>query len=1082
MLANKISHYFNFNGPSYQLDSACSSSLYALVQAMNDIRAGRCNAAIVGTTNLFFRPAKTVQLAKLNMLSEDGCCKSFDKSANGYVRSEIAMTLLLQKARDARRNYATIVHGKTNTDGYKSQGITHPRSEKQRQLLEEIYREAKINPLDVVYFEAHGTGTQVGDPEEIRAIADVFCKGRKEPLLIGSVKSNIGHTEPASGLCSVAKVIIAMESGIIPANLHYREANPSIQPIVDGRIQVVDRNTTLKGSLVSVSSFGVGGANAHVLLRRNELSKNLMSIKRTLPLLVAVSGRTNEAVESFLDNVREHYDDNGYVSLIQNIHANNIPGHFVRAYEMYGDSPVRDIANSVTTDRPIWYIFSGMGTQWAGMGKQLLAMECFKNSIEKCAQVLKAFDIDLIDLLTNYGNNTFESVVNSSVSIASIQIALVDVLTLLKIYPDGLIGHSVGEFGCAYADGTITLEQAVLIAYVRAKCISETHRTRGAMAAIGLGWEETQKLCPPEITLACDNAPDSVTVSGPLESIERFVMQMQTRKVFVKMIDSFEVAFHSKHVQEAGKLFLQKLEEIISCPMERSTKWISSSVPKSRWDEPSAKFSSPEYHANNLLSPVLFYQALQHIPENAIVIEIAPHSLLQAILRRNLPPGITILGLQNSRHSNNLHLLLNNIGNLYNAGAHPQIHRLYQFVEHPVSRGTPMISPLVKWDHSVKWAVPDFSLNSTFGQRNVVKVDLTTDDYKQIAGNVIDEKILFPASGYIILAWKFFAKQMNEYFENVPIVIENFELLRDTVLQENSSACFTVNITYESGKFEIFEKELLTARGTIVKMIENNESAKSEIAGSFDVDKNKAGLLKSDIYRELKLRGYNYQNLFQRLIATDSERKSGLIVNTDDWISFIDSLIQFKLLGIDTKHLLLTKKISHISINPTKHKEILSTKQPLTVKKYTETEILKCSGVEIRGIELKITQRRQVHSPPIYEKYLFVPFESNQEMSEIPAIAQRHALTVLLQIVAENLQSSTITTLELTEEREEKYLLTPFALEILHKGNSTKVSILHASSFFKIVMISSKIIEYIQETLVLFFKGREVECCKDSVF
>jgi len=205
--------------------------------------------------------------------------------------------------------YATVLNAGTNTDGHKEQGITYPSGQMQKALIQRVYKEAGINPLDVTYVEAHGTGTKVGDPQEVNSIADFFCAGRKTPLLIGSVKSNMGHAEPASGVASLAKVIIAMESGVIPGNLHFKEPNKDIPALSDGRLKVVDKNTPWKGGLVAINSFGFGGANAHVVLRSNTIEKvpaKPVTPGDGIPRLVTVSGRTSEAVNAIFDQVKEN--------------------------------------------------------------------------------------------------------------------------------------------------------------------------------------------------------------------------------------------------------------------------------------------------------------------------------------------------------------------------------------------------------------------------------------------------------------------------------------------------------------------------------------------------------------------------------------------------------------------------------------------------------------------------------------------------------------------------------------------------------------------------------------------------------
>lgn len=264
MFANRLSFTFDFKGPSFATDTACSSSLYAMAQAFEDMKMGRCDSAIVAGVGLILKPTMSLQFKRLGMLSAEGMCKAFDETGAGYVRSDGCVVTFMQKSSNARRIYASVLNVLTNTDGSKEQGITYPDGRMQNRLIRETYEGIGLDPADVVYVEAHGTGTKVGDPQEVNSITDFFCKDRKTPLLMGSVKSNMGHSEPASGVCSIAKVLLAMEAGVIPANLHYKSPNPDLYGIVDGRIKVVDTNTPWNGGIIGLNSFGFGGANAHV--------------------------------------------------------------------------------------------------------------------------------------------------------------------------------------------------------------------------------------------------------------------------------------------------------------------------------------------------------------------------------------------------------------------------------------------------------------------------------------------------------------------------------------------------------------------------------------------------------------------------------------------------------------------------------------------------------------------------------------------------------------------------------------------------------------------------------------------------
>lgn len=216
--------------------------------------------------------------------------------------------------------------------------------------------------------------------------------------------------------------------------------------------------------------------------------------------------------------------------------------------------------------------------------------------------------------------------------------------------------------GCAYADGTLTAEQAVLTAYFRGRAILESNLPKGAMAAVGLSWEETKKRCPPEIFPACHNSEDSVTVSGPPDILAKFVEQLQAENIFAKQVNSSNTAFHSKYIADAGPKLRKALDQIIPNPKPRTSRWISSSIPESAWTTPLAQQSSAAYHVNNLLSPVLFHEALKHVPENAISVEVAPTGLLQAILKRALGPKATNVSLVKRGHENNINFLLSALG------------------------------------------------------------------------------------------------------------------------------------------------------------------------------------------------------------------------------------------------------------------------------------------------------------------------------------------------------------------------------------------------------------------------------------
>lgn len=1019
MLANRISYWLGTNGPSYTVDSACSSSLYALEHAYKSIRDGHCDAAIVGGSNLCLHPYVSLQFARLGVLSADGRCKSFDEAANGYCRSEAISVVYLQKKKDARRIYATVVHAKTNCDGFKEQGITFPSGPLQQKLLEDFYQECLVDPSKLAWIEAHGTGTKVGDPEEVKAIENVFCANRKEPLLIGSVKSNIGHSEPASGLCSVTKVIIAMETGYIPPNINFNVPRSDIEALHNGKIKVVTDKMPWNGGMVGINSFGFGGANCHVLLKWNENTKKNNGLPAdSLPRLVPASGRTEQAVERILSDVESRPLDAEYVKLFHEIHSENIPGHIFRGYTLINknsEKKFRDIQYYSGEKRQVWFVFSGMGSQWSGMGSALMQLPVFAASIKFCHNILRPKGIDLIKIITVEDPKIFDNILHSFVGIAAIQIGLVDVLRSIGIEPDCIIGHSVGELGCAYADGCFTAEQMVLAAYYRGLASLETDFIKGAMAAIGMGFNDIKSRCPPDVEVACHNGPDSCTISGPAEEIKKFVEQLQSEGVFAREVNVSNIAYHSKHIAKAGPKLLKYLKQIIPKPKPRSSKWISTSFKESDWHLPVSQTSSAEYHTNNLLSPVLFEEGCRHIPSTAITIEIAPHALLHAILRRSL--GRDCINVFLTQKGNcDVSVLFSSLGKLFNAGLNPQFSNLYPEVPLPVSRGTPMIAPLVMWEHSEDWYVTTYKMQEKIksGER-LVNISLKDDEMEFLSGHVVDGRNLFPATGYLVLVWETVGMMRGELYTEVPVVFENVRFLRATNIPKDGSIEFIVMVQKGSGNFEVVESGAAIVSGRVyVPEDINKESIDLKPVKLSEEILRLPPLTPKDIYKELRLRGYNYKGLFRSLISTDNSGTVGITEWHNNWVAFMDNMLQMQILQEDTRGLFVPTSIRKLTINVKKHIHELfnlpDDKKELPVYIYKDVGLIKSGGVELRGLKASAIARKKPLSEPVIEKYQFVPYIAHSEILNVNSIVR-----VCVNLALENCPSIKVKTVELLD-------------------------------------------------------------------
>lgn len=588
---------------------------------------------------------------RLGILATDGHCRPFDQHASGFSRADTICVIFLQRQKDSKRVYAKLLHTNSNNDGFKKEGSSFPSKIMQQQLMEEFFKESKIDPSCVNFVEAHSTGTKLGDPEEVSAIDEVFCKNksRPKPLPIGSVKSNMGHAEASSGVASIAKILLALEKKKVAPNINFTATRDDVPAFAEGRLRVVTEVEDLDGPFISMNSFGLGGANAHALFKGNLKEKvNLGLPIDDLSRLVLWSGRTEDAVNSIFDDITKRHLDVEHIALLQNSQVQTNTANVYRGFGLFSHHAEsnkaictkRDIQLFTTERRPIVWVYAGIGSQWPEMGTDLLNIPLFAQTFRKCHDVLMPTGLNLMEIITSPDKRTFDSVLNSYVGIAAIEIALTDVLKSMGLEPDFIIGHSVGELGVAYADNCFSIEEAMLASYSRGKASAESKTINGAMAAVGMNHKDVKKILPHDIDIACHNSLDSTTITGPADSVRSFVQELSSQDIFAREVACSGIPLHSRYIKEMGSHLLSKLNEVIKTPKKRSPKWLSSSYPEDQWSNVESQYSSGQYHTKNLLSPVLFEEVLEMVPKNALTIEIAPHGLLKSILKRSLKDGL----------------------------------------------------------------------------------------------------------------------------------------------------------------------------------------------------------------------------------------------------------------------------------------------------------------------------------------------------------------------------------------------------------------------------------------------------------
>jgi acyl transferase domain-containing protein/NAD(P)-dependent dehydrogenase (short-subunit alcohol dehydrogenase family)/acyl carrier protein len=589
MLSNRLSHAFDFAGPSLSIDTACSSALVATHLACRSLWTGESEVAIAGGVNIMMVPEPFVAMAKGGYLSRTGRCQAFDAAADGYVRAEGAGIIVIKPLASAieagDRIYARILATGVNQDGH-TPGISAPNPQSQQALIRRVLSDARVTPADISYAEAHGTGTQVGDPIEAESLGSVLGVERApdRPLLVGSIKSNIGHTEAAAGIAGLIKAALVLHHREVPPNLHFKTPNPRID--LDGlhiRVPTSVQPLAPVGPLfVAVNSFGYGGTNAHAVLgdasTTDEPTKGgLTSLhdevgdadlaSRLYPIsardegaLVAYAASLADAIESTpLRDVgftlacrRSHHPVRAAVwarsteDLAQKLR--NIQAAQQEGFGHIGRAPEKP--------RRLLFVFTGMGAQYVGMGRQLFNQQpIFREAIERCDALARPiFGRSLVDFFKNASdpNNSGEPIrapIAAQLPNLALQVGLTELWRSLGIEPDGVIGHSVGEIGAAWAAGALTLDEAIRLTCHRGE-IFQRIAGRGSMMAIGLGRVEVEALLSGRgdgLSVSAVLAPDSTVVSGPAAALDRLATDLATEEIFHRRLH-VDVAYHHAQV------------------------------------------------------------------------------------------------------------------------------------------------------------------------------------------------------------------------------------------------------------------------------------------------------------------------------------------------------------------------------------------------------------------------------------------------------------------------------------------------------------------------------------------------------
>ncbi|NP_001239013.1 polyketide synthase 2 [Strongylocentrotus purpuratus] len=696
MTANRVSYEFDFRGPSFTVDTACSSSMYSVHLACEALKNGQCEMAVAGGVNVSLLPITSIGFCQAGMLAPDGKCKSFDKSADGYARGEGVGAVILKPLQraidDGDRIYGVIRGGAIANDG-RTPGIALPSYDGQVSLIENAYKNANTLPEEVVYVEAHGTGTQVGDRTEASAIGEAMGLNRKveqPPLYLGSVKSNFGHSEGAAGIAGVIKAALCLYHEQIPKVVHFRSGNESVD-FESLNIRVpgeLTRWPKAAKKLVGCSSFGFGGANAHIVLEgyqqgtnRNERSYSSHGSNERdsgKPSILFLSAASKDALKQHLEewgsylnevigNDTRAYNNALYTAAVRSTHHQFRMGIIARSprdateqVRLKIDQDPRVSYNVIEGKAPephlsvhrLVFVFSGMGSQWWAMARQLMDDDVhFRNIIKRIDKILTKCGAkwSLIHLLTREADR--EKINQTEIAqpcICAVQIGMAEFYRIRGITPDAIVGHSVGEVAAAHAAGLLALEDAIRLIYTRGRQLRKTSGM-GSMVAILHSAEEIQaRLESSEyvsvIDVAAINSPSQIVLSGDKESLAAFSENLRRegiRCVTLKVNN----AFHSYQQEEIRKDFLKKVKFLDSAAARENFNMIPvvpliSTVSNQYLDRD--QVNSAAYWWKNVRQPVQFKMAIEKLLQDGYncFLEISPHPVLSPAIRDTLGTSV----------------------------------------------------------------------------------------------------------------------------------------------------------------------------------------------------------------------------------------------------------------------------------------------------------------------------------------------------------------------------------------------------------------------------------------------------------